>query len=767
MIRLALGMVAGAAGVLQLPALPPAWLWLVWLFFLLLALCCRRSLVVLLIGLLAGAAGAGWHAAERIERQLDAQLIGATVTLRGIIEGVPDHAENRSVFRLRVQAIEGAEPVRVAAQRLRVSWYRPAGHLPAAGESWRFTLKLREAVSPGNPGSFDYRRWLFQQRVDALATVRSHPAPVRLQQAAGWNLHGWRARLAGQIAALPSADAQLGLMQALALGIGHGVSDTQRSVLQATGTAHLLAISGLHVGLVAGWAYAIAGLLWRWCCRGQGRMARRPFALVVASLAALVYALCAGLALPAQRALIMLATLALAGALQRSPAPLRVFAVAVVAVMLVDPLAPLSVGFWLSFGTVGALLYLHQGRLQSASRLRLLTGVHMQLGLVLLPITAWFFSSGALIAPLANLVAVPVVGLLVVPLALSTLALAGWLPGLADLALALGQWLLEQVLTGLQIALDASAGSVPLHLPGVECFLAALAGVLVLLAPRGVGLRVYAWPLMLPALWFNLDERAIEGVEVHMLDVGQGLAVLVLTRQHTLLYDTGDYRAPGVSQVHSVILPFLRQQGRQRIDTIVISHPDRDHAAGADDLHAAFPDARWFASQPGLLTAPQAEHCRAGSGWQHDDTDFAFLHPAEHDTGSDNDLSCVLLVHHGASRILLTGDIEAAGEAAMLRREATLPVTLMTAAHHGSRTSSSEPLLDALAPAYVVFPAGRGNRHGFPHPEVRLRYTLRGAEAFVTGIDGALAFQFDRSGLRQPPTAWWRSQRRIWHRSGE
>lgn len=222
-----------------------------------------------------------------------------------------------------------------------------------------------------------------------------------------------------------------------------------------------------------------------------------------------------------------------------------------------------------------------------------------------------------------------------------------------------------------------------------------------------------------------------------------------------------------MSQVDSLILPYLRFQGRQKIDAVIISHPDRDHSAGWADLHQRFPGLQWYASQPDEMPGTDASRCTAGYSWEQDEVGFAFLHPADHDQGSDNDLSCTLLIHLGDSRILLTGDIEAHAEALLVRRTGSLPLTLMTAPHHGSRTSSGDALLDAFAPRNVVFPAGRGNRYGFPHPEVRLRYTLRGAETFVTGIDGATVFQFNEQGLRQPPATWWRSHRRIWHRSGE
>ncbi len=765
MIGFAVALAIGSWLILQQPQLPALW---VWSLLIMLAGVMARTFSPsksVIAGLLVGAVVAAISAERHLVRQLPVELANTELSVTGTITGIPDHEPLRSVFVLQVMQFDGA--VSFAPQRLRVSWYRPGSRRPAAGERWQFTVKLRDAVSLGNPGSFDYRRWLFQQRIDALATVRDSPPPVHLAAAPGWQLDTVRAALAARIAALPGADHTVGLMQALALGLGHGVSDEQRAILRDSGTAHLLAISGLHIGLVASWAFVLAGWVWRWRPGWQSRVGRRPFALAAGAVAAFAYALCAGFALPTQRALLMLLVVAIAGFTHRSIGPPKALSVALVLVVLVDPLALLSPGFWLSFGTVTALLYLHRGHIHVVTPVRKLFGVHAQLGIVLLPVTAWFFDSGAVIAPLANLVAIPLVGMLVVPLALCTLMLAVPLPSVANLSLVAGQWLLARLLEGLDLSMDALAGSVPLSLPGGELFMLALAGVLLAMAPRGIGVRRYALPLLLPALWFNLSPRQVEGLEVHVLDVGQGLAVLVLTREHTLLYDTGDQRSPGVSQVTSLIMPYLRQQGRRKIDSVVISHPDRDHSAGWADLHALFPEAQWHASQPAAMPETDAVRCEAGHNWSLDGVGLAFLHPAAHDQGSDNDLSCTLLIHLGASRILLTGDIEARAETLLVRRTGALPVTLMTAPHHGSRTSSGDDLLDAFTPEHVVFPAGRDNRYGFPHPDVRLRYTLRGAETFVSGIDGATVFRFDHRGLRQPPDTWWRSNRRIWHRSGE
>jgi len=314
---------------------------------------------------------------------------------------------------------------------------------------------------------------------------------------------------------------------------------------------------------------------------------------------------------------------------------------------------------------------------------------------------------------------------------------------------------------------QSALSSVVISLPGALELLLVLLGLLMIFAPRGLGLRILALPLFLPALLFNIHIPETEGFEVHILDVGQGMAVLVYAEQETLLFDTGGRVSSELSMIDAVVLPFLRATGRRKIDTLIVSHADDDHAFGVKDVVRHFPDVQVYASQPSDL---QIQHtmrpCIAGEQWAIGNVQFGFLHPARSDRGSDNNLSCVLLIYMGNSRVLLTGDIEASAERKLVSRLAKLdefPITMMSAPHHGSSTSSSQALLDMLAPQYVVFPAGLANRYGFPHRDVQLRYKLVGSESLVTGHDGALSFLFSHKGLTRTPGSWWNSHRRFWH----
>lgn len=715
----------------------------------------------------------------------DADLLVDT-RLRVMVDSVPDTAKGRIRFNARV--LECVSCVsRFGPERLQLSWYR-ARQTPRAGEVWDLTVRLRPMSGLQNPGGFDRIRWSVANGLHARGYIKDSPVATRVHAASPFNTNALRETLAMALDELPASEPAVGFVKALILGIKHEIDADHWAVLRDTGTAHLVAISGLHVGLIAGWALmlgrvVLAALLivlpasspW------QRYIDPNQLALLFSLLAATGYAFIAGFELPVQRAILMLSVWVIAAWRFRLLASTTGLAVALCVVLGSNVFQVLSAGFWLSFGTVAALFYLHRGHIratalspesaeQSPRWKRMLYQLlptirtHVLLGLCLLPVTAWFFQSGSLIAPVANLLAVPWVGFVVVPLCFASVLLAVCLPSVANLCLILAQRSLDWLLEGLGWLTTVSSASLTLSLPTTSVLICSLLGLLLLLAPRGIGLRRFGLVLVLPAIAFNVTRPAVEGFDVHVLDVGQGLAALVFTDNHTLLYDTGGKVSSSLSMFEAVVIPFLHAKGRRTIDTLVVSHPDEDHAFGVADVLKRFPDVRLLSSTP--LPAAQEtaiQPCVAGDVFVHDAVQFSVLHPAARDTGSKNDRSCVLLIHHGAARVLLTGDIEGAAERRLASRLGPFPVDVMTAPHHGSNSSSSDELLALLAPLHVVFPAGYRNKYGFPHHEVQLRYTLAGASSYITGTQGAVSFFFDRNGLRDKPVTWWQSHRRFWH----
>jgi len=772
----AIGLVAGSLGLLRLTLSPDAVFALVYPLAALLVLGSTACVVrrrcpvggTLVLGALAGALWSLLACQGAASRVIDARLIGVDVTVEGQVLGVPRRDGRRLAFEFRVDAADTVTPF--APERLRLSRYG-AGPGMRAGERWRLTIRPRPLSTLRNAGGFDRVRYLLGRGIDASGTVRRDPSSVRLAEGRG--LDARRERLGERLATLGDgsrAESAAALARALVLGLPDDVPDATRELLRDTGTAHLLAISGLHVTLVAGWGIWLGRRLAR--SAGVGRDRAALLGLLTGLALAAGYALLAGAELPVRRALAMLAVCAVAAFRLRALPPATALAAALVAGLAVDPLAVLSVGFWLSFGTVAALVWLHAGRLQAMGdglvyRLRSVVALgrtHLLLGVLLLPVTAWFFQSGASVAPLANLLAVPVVALLIVPLAFAALALALVWPFAASLALSALERTSTWLFGGLSVLLEQGGGAWTLALPSLESLVLAVAGLGLLFAPRGFVPRPLALLLLLPALLANARGSRVDGFELHVLDVGQGLAALVLTEEQTWLYDTGGRLAPGLSMLEVAVVPYLHTLGRRRIDGVIVSHPDSDHAAGLDDARARWPAARVIVGVPaGKNMPPDAEACRAGKSETHDGVTFSFLHPAADDAGSENDLSCVLLVHTGAGRALLTGDIERLGERRLVERVGNLSIDVMTAPHHGSRTSSSAALLRTFTPAHVVFPAGHRNAFGFPHADVRMRYNESGAVSHVTARDGALRFAFGPAGLLAPPSSWHGTRLRFWH----
>ncbi|MFK7890584.1 MAG: DNA internalization-related competence protein ComEC/Rec2 [Granulosicoccus sp.] len=771
---------------LNLPGLPAAGVLILIVLVLLAVAYVASGLRRPILGILVALVSIGLTLAQVANRQLAPEQQSEDLQLTVSVASIPQTHDYGMTFFAKVVSCDSCTG-EFGPQRIRLSWY---GWHPTlqTGETWQLTVRLKSPGLLRNAGSFDAVKWAMTQRLDARGYVRNPQGAERLAGPSGFSLTELRQNKAERIAALPSADTYSGIITALSLGMRGGVEEPVRRLLQDTGTAHLLAISGLHISLVAFWGFVL-GKQSAYCLArlSPGRAFDvhlpdpRAAGLIISFLAALGYTLLAGFGLPTQRALVMLTVWIAATWWFRFLPPGAALCVALIAVLIVNPLNPLTVGFWLSFGTVAALFYLHKGHQVRTPdpqqnhwidrlwlKLAPLAKTHVMISICLLPVSAWFFQSGSLVAPLANLLAVPWTGLIVVPLSLASASLSSLLPVVADYALAAAQWSVQCLLLYLEFLDDRLQSAVVLSMPSSAAFVLSLIGLLSLLSPKGLGFRWLALPLLLPALLFNVHRAPMDGFELHVLDVGQGLAALVFTEEKTLLFDTGGKVSSNLSMFESVVIPYLHAQGRRKIDTLVISHTDEDHSFGAKDVVARFPEIELFVSE--TLDLPEhvnQRQCIAGKHWKEDAVSFAFLHPALHDRGSQNDLSCVLLVYTGLGRALLTADIEARAEAKLASRveaEGALDVTVMVAPHHGSSTSSSSRFLQVIKPRYVVFPSGHGNRYGFPHVDVQLRYRQLGAHPYTTGKDGAITFLLGESGLNEPPISWWESHGRFWHR---
>lgn len=713
-------------------------------YLLLLPVCLWRwpGRMLVLTALLASV-WTNWDIQQHLNSRWPAARSGETVTLSGRVAGLVDQDRYRARFVLARET---------PPYRTRLSWYDAADTL-RPGDCVTAAAKLDAPHGSANPGTFDYEGWLWRERIDATGYIRRMGA---CDQSPRHSIDRWRALALERLEDMLEGSPMGGLIAALTLGARGDISDAQWDVLRATGTSHLVAISGLHIGLIAAWLYVLG----RWLAlRLWPRGPVLTLAAAAAVSGALVYALLAGLALPTQRALVMVGVALVAVVAMRRIAPSRVLALAAIAVLLWSPTAVIAPGFWLSFGAVAWLIYLSRW----VRRRRFAGFVVLQLGLVagLAPLTLGWFGQASLVAPLVNALLIPAAAL-VIPALLAVFLLALVWPGA-------GAPLLQAAAAGMNWVwpvLEAVAhwpwAAVQPGFPGVLALILAMIAVALALLPAGLPGRWLAPVLILPALlgWRpDADAIAPGGYRLSMLDVGQGLAIVVRTRDHTLIYDAGPAYRTGFDAGEAFVVPYMRHIGRTQVDRLIISHGDIDHAGGAQAVESALTVAQRIGAG--------GRACRAGETWDWDGVRFAFLYPRAGDLNTEaasNARSCVLRIQGAGGVTLLPGDIEAATEAMLLARDPTaLDADMLVVAHHGSASSSSAAFLAAVSPRVALISAGWQNRWGFPDARVVERLHEAGARVVDTATAGQITVRMPPRAQRIEVETWRERSPRIWH----
>jgi len=752
MIISALAFLAGIVLVQQFPVLP-AMIWLIVCGIGAGVLAWRRCwpLMFFAFGMLWACAFASFKLADRLPET----LAGVDVQVKGIVAGLPE----QNGQRIRFDFIVTGSPPQLPG-KLRLSWYH-ADRAVKTGQHWSFTVRLKPPHGNFNPGGFDYERWLFTEGIGATGYVRSYPKPVLLGRDSPWASPAiWRQTISDKLSANFAGSQQLGLIKALTIGDGSAVTQQQWDVFRKTGTIHLVVISGTHIGLVAGLVYLLVFRLW--ALLGYLRWPPQKVAAGAALVAGVCYAGLAGFSVPAQRAVIMLAIVMLAIMLQRNVRPFNTLATALFVVLCYDPLAVLAPGFWLSFLAVGVIVYVVSGRLGKANYFFNAIKINWATSLGLSPLLLFFFQQVSLCSPLANFFAVPIISLLVVPVALaSVLLMLVWPPLAAPFF-----WLLDKVLQSLYWFL-AWLAEMPFTTINhaqppfwVLCF--ALPGILLLLAPKGLPARWLGGVMLLPLAFTGPKQPELGAVMVTVLDVGQGLAVVVQTSTHTLVYDTGAKFSADSDMGRSVVLPFLSAGSIVKIDSLVISHGDNDHIGGATSVLQQMPVDTVLTSVPGQLSKYAPVLCGAGQFWRWDAFSFAVLSPRPGLAMSGNDNSCVVKITAENGSVLLTGDIEARAESGLVEAYGDqLKAKVLIAPHHGSKTSSTAAFLEAVQPELVLIPAGYRSQFGHPHKKVLLRYQAAQAKWLNTADSGAITINIEAG--RFTVQTWRRLAGRYWH----
>lgn len=725
----------------NLPMLPPAG-WLAALLPLLFGYRWRAGRCAIIVAL--GFVWAWWPAHAGLAHRLPAGLEGKDLAVTGVVQPFPRRAGRLVRVTLAVRHFGSPAPLPMPPRNIRLNWYHPDA-MPRAGETWRFRVRLKRPNGFQNPGGFDYEGWLFAKGIDATGYVRGDAERLDAGGGAGPILR-LRRRLGAVIDAAVPGNAFAGILRGVTIGDGHAIPDYQWDLFRRTGTSHLVVISGSHIVLVAGLVALLISFLWRLSARLCERLAARRAAAVAGLAVAAVYALIAGFGVPVQRALIMAAIGAMAVWKGWTTRPFALLAAALLGVLLIDPLAPLAAGFWLSFGAVAVLVYIFAGRPRRGWLHAVLwSQVAVTLGLA--PLLILFFGHGSAAAPLANLVAIPVFEFAVVPLALAgVLAGALWLPAGA-LLLGAAARVLGWLWPVLGWFGELPHAYFPVPAPSWWAIALAVVGAVLLLAPRGLPARWLGVVMIAPLALAPRPRPAPGGFDLALLDVGQGLAAVVRTHAHTLIFDTGPSFASGSDTGQLVVVPYLYSRGIAHPDLLVVSHGDDDHAGGAKSVLKAFPGLATMTSAGRRF--PDAAPCVAGQQWRWDGVHFQLLNPpTATGDGSDNNRSCVLRIGAAGGSVLLTGDIEAEAERRLVATYGdTLHSDILVAPHHGSASSSTEDFINAVAPRFVLFPAGYRNRWHFPRASVVTRYRAAGARLLNTAACGAVTFSVAR-GVR-------------------
>lgn len=686
--------------------------------------------------------------------QLPENSVGKNISINGYIASIPANEKYGTSFLFSLKELQNNS----AHGLIKLSWQNENLRV---GDQWRLTVRLKKIHGMMNPGGFDYEAWALQEGIHATGRVIDNPDNKLLSSKKyHFFLNRIRQKLKDKIVSnLPVSNTSPWII-ALALGERQGISAENWQVLRNTGTNHLMAIAGLHIGFMAGFIFLLVSTLWQCVPRLPLRLPAQHAGAIAALFITFIYSALAGFSIPTQRAAIMLTVFFMMALLQRKILSWQAWSLALLCVLIINPTCVLTENFWLSFGSVALIIYGVSGRLAPAGIWWKLGRMQWVIAFGLIPFSLWLFQQCSIVSFIANSIAIPWVGFLIVPLTLLgcffllfSAKLGGVILFSADKLLGV-LWIILTYLSKLHWA------SWYHFMPNNWILLASCIAVVMLLLPVGFSGRYLGMVWLLPLIFYHADKPKSGEMWLTLLDVGQGLSAVVQTKNHILVFDTGPRLSENFDMGESVVAPFLRALDAKKIDMLVISHGDNDHIGGAVALLNYFPIEITKTSVPERLTQFHPSYCLAGQSWQWDGVDFSFLYPAPDKLNLDNDSSCVLRVSNKNHAILLTGDIEKLAETYLHENNATnLSADILIAPHHGSKTSAVDEFLHDVNPHIVLFPVGYQNRYHFPNLSVIEKYHDFGVAEYDTIQKGAIQFATDQGELR----FYREDNKRYWH----
>lgn len=757
-------LLAGVLALQQFTHLPPSnWAWLAFPIF---ALAWLFPTLRPAAWFAAGFLWAWWTAAIILAQALPAELEGKDIYAQGVIASLPDDNTDRVRFEFVIEQLLEGDRIIANPGRIQLSWYGQQRPTLRAGERWRFTVRLKRPHGFMNPGGFDYEGWLFRHHLRATGYVRGNEHRQLPTEEREYPVLRARQRLADAMSTSLENRPYAGIVEALAYGESRHIPAAQWEVLTATGTNHLVAISGSHITLIAGLAFFVMRRVWLLWPTLALRIPAPKAAAVAALAAALVYSALAGFAVPTQRALIMVVVVMFAVLRQRHTRPFHILAVALLLVLLWDPLAVMEAGFWLSFAAVAVIFYGMTARLAPRGWWWHWGRIQLLVAIGLLPLMLILFQRVSLISPLANLVAVPWVTLVVVPVTLLGAFFSLWWSAAGTVLLTLADMTMGWLWPLLAWFAESGFAQWTQPMPPVWTLVPAAVGALLLLAPAGVPGRWVGAVLLAPLLVVTPARPPPGEAWLTLLDVGQGLAAVVRTSGHSLVFDTGPSFSESFDAGGAVVVPFLRAAGIKEVDTVIVSHGDKDHIGGLPRLLKEIAVRKILSSVPEKVPdlPSAAQRCVAGQRWEWDGVTFEVIYPIPELGTRRNDASCVLRVSTAGGALLLPGDIEKRSEKALLAATpSALKADVIVAPHHGSNTSSTAAFLAAVRPNYALFAVGYRNRYGFPKPAVVDRYRVMDTRMLNSAHEGAIMLRLTTAGVLSPPESYRREALRYWH----
>lgn len=714
--------VAGVLLSFMLPAVPPLWVWLA-ASALVLSAAWRWQAAVVAVCVLCGTAYGVWRTESALAHQWPVTRV-ENVALTVAVDGLPGRDERRVQFGAKAWDKDGRE------YRLMLSDYQMRDW--PVGSRWQVSARVRPVLGEVNLRGLNREAWALANGIDGMGSLGK--GRVLLDGAGGLDWTLWRERISRnwQQADLDGHGFSdgIGLMRALGIGEQSALRTQLWQAFRPLGLTHLVSISGLHVTMVAVWF----GFLVKLILRLLPVVPKRPKVWVLAGgvLGALLYAGLAGFGVPTQRSVLMLAAFAYAWWRGSGASPWTGWWQALALVLLFDPLAALGVGLWLSFGLVAALIWSSAGRLNGRGW-RLAVRGQWAATLLSVVLLGYMFASLPLLSPLVNALAIPWFSWVLTPLAL--LGSAVPFAPLQWAAAALAEYTLRFLVWLAAYSPEFAVAASPWPLMAL-----AVLAVSVLLLPRGAALKPWAWLVLAGFVLYRVQPLPQGRLKVWVWDAGQGLSVLMQTRTHRLLFDTGTAHAAGAG-----IVPSLNALGIRRLDRLVLSHHDTDHDGGYPAVQRAQPPEKLLAGQPEFY--PQASFCDE-SQWVWDGVAFEFLRPSETYSGKDdNDESCVLRVVADGQALLVTGDMGQQGELDLVQKYGSaLYSQVLVLGHHGSNTATAGAFLNAVAPRYAVASSGYANSYGHPTRAVQNKVVAHGAALLRTDLSGALVFELGGGG---------------------